>query len=299
MRSLPTLPPLHAVRAFEAAGRLLNFRRAAEELLITQSAVSHHIRQLEEALSVRLFVRHPRSVELTAEGARYLEAVSHAFDVLKSGTADVRGYARRVRLKVGLLPSFAANWLVPRLEGFNAEHPDIELELDPDLKLADLPGGEVDIAIRYGAGDWKGVETRLLISETLTPVASPALLARSAPLKKPADILRHTLLLNQRPNDWKLWSDAAGVDLSSARTMQLTDYNIVLQAALDGQGIALGRRLLVMDRLKAGSLVEPFAKSVTSPSASYWLVMRANAKPTRAMEAFADWITAEIQQQVR
>lgn len=292
MRSSPDLPPLQALRAFEAVGRLLSFRRAGEELLITQSAVSHHIRQLEEKLHTRLFVRRARSIALTQEGERYLETVTRAFALLVEGTSELTHSAVRQRLRVSLLPSFAANWLVPRLSNFHAAHPEIDLQIDPTLRLVDLAAGEADLAIRYGDGRWPGGRCELLMEERLTPMLSPELAVRQ-PLREPKDLLDHTLLFTQRPLDWEIWAEEVGLDLSHARTLQLTDYNIVLQAALDGQGVALGRRLLIEDRLRSGALIAPCPAVVSSPRAAYWLLMPERRRLTTAARAFAEWIKVE------
>ena len=293
MRSSPTLPPLQALRAFEAVARRLSFRRAGEDLLITQSAVSHHIRALEQDLGVRLFVRKPRGVELTPEGERYHDAVRRAFAIIAEGTTELRGRAAKARLRVSLLPSFTANWLVPRLGGFADAHPEIELELEPTLDLADLGAGAADLAIRYGDGRWDGVDCRMLMQERLSPVASPALLRRGPALTEAADVLGHTLLLTVRPYDWTIWAEANGLDLAGARSIQLSDYNITLQAAVDGQGVAMGRLLMLGDRLRSGALVRPCASVVSSPRAAHWLVTARGNRLSAAGEAFADWLAAE------
>ena len=202
MRSSTTLPPLQALRAFEAVARLMSFRRAGEELLITQSAVSHHIRQLEEFLGLPLFVRKARSIALTPEGEDYRARTTDAFRLIAAATADLRGRSRRNVVRISLLPSFAANWLVSRLHGFQSLHPDIGLELDPTLRSADIAAGEADIAIRYGDGNWPGVDVRLLMAEQLSPVISPALLQSDKTIETPQDLLRHTLLFARKPVDW-------------------------------------------------------------------------------------------------
>ena len=294
MRASPALPPLHALRAFEAVGRLLSFRRAGEELLITQSAVSHHIRQLEEALGLRLFERKARSIALTTAGERYLEVVSRAFGVLAEGTADLSALRARQSLRVSLLPSFAANWLVPRLGRFRDAHPSVDVELDPTLRLVDLTAGEADIAIRYGDGRWPDARAELLIAERLTPVLSPAL-AQEHRLQDPAELLAMPLLLTKRPFDWDIWAAKAGVDLTAARTIQLTDYNIVLQAAIDGEGVALGRTVLIEDRLRAGLLVAPCPHVVISPRAGHWLLTPERRRPSPAVQAFVHWIGREAE----
>jgi len=293
MRSSPVLPPLHALRAFEAVGRLLSFRRAGEELLITQSAVSHHIRTLEEALGTELFERRGRSIALTAAGARYLGSISQAFALVADGTRDVRSQASRQTLRVSLLPSFAANWLVSHLAHFRAAYPQIQLILDPTLNQANLASGEADIAIRYGVGEWPGLRCELLATERLMPVLSPELAARQ-PLAKPGDILGHTLLISHRPTEWEAWSRHAALDLAAASRLQLTDYNIVLQAALNGQGVAMGRSLLVADYLRRGALVAPLPGFATAPGLGYWVVLPDRAEMSPAATAFTDWLRQEI-----
>jgi LysR family glycine cleavage system transcriptional activator len=279
---------LAALRAFEAVGRLLSFRRAGEELLITQSAVSHHIRQLETSLGVRLFIRKPRSIALTPEGERYLGVTRRAFALIGEATAELRAGAGRATLRVSLLPSFAANWLVARLSDFRTSHPDIHLELDPTLRLADLAADEADLAIRYGNGDWDG-EAQLLITEQLFPVASLALTRRKPALSDPQDLSNHVLLLTRNPIDWDIWAKAAGVDITRARKIQLTDYNVAQQAAMDGQGVAMGRGLLVKDHLRAGRLVAPFEQVASSPRLGHWL-LRPRGATSQAATAFGDWL---------
>ncbi len=290
MRTSPILPPLPALRVFEAVGRLMSFRKAGEELLITQSAVSHHIRQLEAALGARLFTRRPRGIDLTEEGRRYHAATVRAFAEIAAATAALRAEAGRTAVRVSLLPSFAANWLVARLASFQAGHPEIRLELDPTLRLVDLAANEADLAIRYGDGNWPGAEPQLLMEERLAPVASPAL---AAGLAAAPDLLRHPLLLTQNPTDWQIWADAAGLDIAKATTLQLIDYNIAIQAALDGQGIAMGRLLLLRDHLRSGRLVQPFPEIAISPKAAHWLLLpRGGASPGAAR--FARWLLAQV-----
>jgi LysR family transcriptional regulator, glycine cleavage system transcriptional activator len=284
---------LQALRAFESVARLLSFRRAGEELLISQSAVSHHIGELEKNLGRKLFIRKPRGIELTLEGERYFETVHRAFGLIASGTIDLRGQTTKARVRVSLLPSFAANWLVPRLSRFAESHPDIDLVLDPTLRLANLAAGEADVAIRYGDGLWDDGKSHLLMTERLTPIVSPALLQRGAVLSEPKDILNHTLLMALRPYEWDVWAEANGLDLTGARKIQLSDYNIILQAVLDGQGVAIGRMLLIGDRLRNGTLALPLLSIVTSPRVGHWLVKPKRARLTPATAAFSDWLAEE------
>lgn len=298
MPSSANMPPLQALRAFEAAGRLLSFRRAAEELLITQSAVSHQIALLEATLGVRLFLRKARGVELTEAAARYLASVQASLASIEQATAVLCGSQQRSRLSVSLTPSFAANFLAPRLGRFASAHPDIDLSLDPTLQMADVAASAADLAIRYGGGDYTGVNKRLLAQERLIVVASPCLLAREAAILHPADILRHKLLATRSLMEWQIWTQATGVDLSHAMFLQLTDYNIALQAALDGQGLAIGRMLLIQDHLRIGRLAPVTDVIASAPNAGHWLISARHRRFTLAMTRFADWLGAEIAEAV-
>ncbi len=293
MRASAVMPPLQALRAFEAVGRLLSFRRAGEELLITQSAVSHHIRQLEGMLGVRLFVRKAKSIELTPEGAAYLERTTEAFAIIASATAETRRQAGRQTVRVSVLPSFAANWLVSRLPRFMLQHPEIDVELEPTLRLTNFASDDVDLAIRFGAGPWGDVRAERLMNEELSPVVSPSLFGDGSGFAEPADLLSHTLLDSMNPLGWELWFGEVGVDFRHARVLQLTDYNIALQAALNGQGVAIGRLLLIADHLTSGRLVQPFAATVRSEKTAYWLVMPEQRRLSPAAEAFSTWLRAQ------
>lgn len=280
MRASPLLPPLHALRAFEAVARHAGVSRASHELLITQSAISQHIRRLEQDLGVVLFVRHGRGMRLTPAGERYYETVSRAFALIADGTAALSG---QKTVRISVLPSFAALWLVPRLAAFRAAHPEIEVELDPTLNAADFAADGVDLAIRYGDGQWPGVQADLLMTERLTPVR--------APTAGPVETL--PLLMTKRAFDWTAWASATGFDLAARPQLQLTDYNVVLQAALRGEGLALGRLSLVGPLVAAGQLVTPFARVIRAETAAYWLVRPKDRVLGPACQAFADWIRAE------
>lgn len=288
------LPPLTTLRVFEAVGRHLSFGKAADELHITQSAVSHQIRNLETDLGVALFIRKTRAIELTAEGQRYLAAMQQVFDLLAQSTSDIAKH-EQVNLRISLLSSFATNWLIPRLRQFKLEYPAINLQIEPGIGLVDPASGQCDLAIRYGQGRWNGVDSRLLLAERLSPVCSPELLARGPVLKQPSDLLGHTLLLSysKEPFEWSAWSKAVGVDLAAAQKSMLHDYNIVLQAALDGQGVAMGRQVLIQDKLKAGSLVQPFAQFVAGDIGHYLITAPGQRSPP--VQAFADWICRAAQ----
>jgi LysR family glycine cleavage system transcriptional activator len=292
MRSTRDLPPLPSLRAFDAVARLLSFRRAGEELLITQSAVSHHVRKVEIHLGMRLFDRHAKSISLTKAGERYALAVARAFSLIEEATVEITGATSRPRVRISLLPSFAAMWLMPRLSAFRAAHPDIEFDIQPTLTTVDPGAGEVDIAIRYGDGRYAGVRAELLMMERLTPVLSPAL-ASMRPVLRPADLGRHTLLFSRKQDEWDAWAMSAGIDIGAAEHAKLTDYNIVLQAALDGQGVAMGRTVMIASKLESGALVAPFDIAIEEQEFGYWLLSREHHRLTDPVELTREWLKRE------
>ena len=295
MGSTRPLPPLIALRAFEAAARHLSFSRAAQELFVTQSAVSHQIQKLECELGVTLFQRRTRAVALTTAGQAYFAKVHAAFELLRTGTEETRApTAARTKLTVGLLASFATRWLAPRLQAFSAAHPGIELQLRPDIALADVAGGEVDLAIRYGRGGWAGVRSRELMAERLSVVCAPTLLGGARRPRKPQDLLRYPLLASHAklPFEWQSWATHFGVDLSGAKTVHLHDYNIVVEAALAGQGIAMGRHRLIAPQLASGALVQAVPDAVLDdPRIGWWLITPPAARnEIEAVAVFHDWL---------
>lgn len=289
-------PNLLALRAFEAAGRHLSFTRAAEELFLTQGAISRHVRGLEDELGVKLFHRRARSMELTQAGAGYLATVRQAFDLLAAGTRQARTSSTQVRLKVALTASFAANWLLPRLSHFAASNPDIGIDLEPGIQLIDLSAEDVDAAIRYGTGNWPGLDATALMSEAFFPVCNPALLTQGPPLHTASDLVHHNLLLSGPHSDWDDWAELAGLDLRSVpRQTMLYDYNLVLQAAVDGMGVALGRRILIEERLKSGALVQALPLTLRG-ARGYYLVTLPARRGDKSIEAFRNWLLAEAAQ---
>lgn len=292
MKQHPDLPPFAALRAFEAVGRLQSFRLASEALCISQSAVSYHIKTLEDEVGVKLFHRHARGIGFTPEGQAYWGSVCRAIGLLEEATAALRPAPGLHTVKLSVLPSFATGWLVQRLPRFHAARPDIRVAIDPRLELVDLDRGEADLAIRYGHGRWPGVKSRRLLAEQLSPVMSPALLRRGPPIRRPQDLLSHTLLHVSRPDEWEQWAQASGVDLGAAKTLPLTEYGIVVQAAIDGLGVAMGRQLLVADRLRSGLLVQPLAEWVSPGSLGYWLC-RGRRALGRPAQVLADWLLRE------
>ena len=287
------LPPLNALRAFEAAARHLSFTKAADELNVTQAAISHQVKALEERLGVVLFRRLNRALLLTDAGQGFLPPLREAFDRMAAATERLRVDDSRGVLTLTTLPSIAARWLVPRLGRFREAHPDIDLRIDASQHLTDFVRENVDIALRYGGGEWDGMRADRLMTEDFFPVCSPRLLDLDPPLREPADILHHTLLHDNSPTDWTMWFLAAGIEGGDpTRGPAFTDSSLVLQAAAEGQGVALGRGVLAAADLEAGRLVRPFDLSLEAKYAYYLVCPRATAESPK-IASFRAWLLAE------
>jgi LysR family glycine cleavage system transcriptional activator len=287
------LPPLNALRAFEAAGRHLSFTRAAAELNVTQAAVSHHIKALEERLGISLFRRLNRNLLLTDAGQAYLPQVRDTFDALARATERLMAKDRVGALTASVLPSFAAKWLVPRLGRFREQHPAIDVRLSTDHHMTDFGRENVDVAIRYGQGNYPGLESVRLMTEDIFPVCSPLLVTGDPPLRTPDDLRHHTLLHDDFRVDWRLWLLAAGVtDIDPTRGPTFTDSSMVVQAAVEGQGVALARSVLAANDLAAGRLVRPFDVSLPARWA-YYLVYPQASRDNPKIVAFREWLLAE------
>lgn len=289
------LPPLGALRAFEAAARHLSFTRAGEELHVTQAAVSHQVKALEGWLGLRLFRRRGRQVFLSEAGQAYLADVREAFDQLAAATGRLRQREASGPLTVSTLASLAANWLVPRLGQFRAQHPEIDVRISASDEMVDFGRDDVDMAIRYGTGDWPGLEVLLLMREDVFPVCSPALLDGAVPLDRPADLRHHTLLHDDLQLNWKAWLDAAGVKgIDPERGPGFNLSALVVDAAVDGQGVALARSALVGHHLKAGRLVRPFDFKLPANYA-YYIAYPPASRELPKVRAFTDWLIAAAQ----
>jgi LysR family glycine cleavage system transcriptional activator len=287
------LPPLSALRAFEAAARHLSFTRAAGELHVTQTAISHQIRGLEEHLGVRLFRRLPRGLLLTEEGQSYLPAVRDAFDRIDAATGELIAARAGGPLTASMIPSFAARWLVPRLGRFRSAHPEIDLRISASVHLVDFAREDVDIAIRMGRGHYPGLRVDRLFGEALMPVCSPALLEGSHPLRRPEDLRHHVLLHDDDYTGWRLWLELAGVaGVDPRRGLTFSDSGMVVQAAAEGQGVALARVALAAWDLAAGRLVRPFEVSIARDLAYYLVCPEASADRPR-IAAVRAWLLAE------
>lgn len=284
------LPPLPALRAFDAAARHMSFAKAAEELNVTPAAISHQIKALEDFLGVGLFRRRNRAVELTVEGVRYAADVCDGLTRLADATRKLRIRNASGALTISVLPSFAARWLLPRLKDFHDRFSDMDVRISSTLDLVDFAQQDFDLAIRFGSGHYPGLTAERLLGEELFPVCSPALLKGRRPLKTLDDLRRHTLLHDTMRDDWRLWltaAEIAGVDVTKG--VSFSDSSLLVQAAVDGMGVAIGREALVEAELDAGRLVRPFPLTITGESAYYLVYPPAHAA-RRRVRAFRDWI---------
>ena len=293
------LPPLNALRAFEAAARHLSFKLAAEELNVTPAAVSHQVKALEDLLGKPLFRRLTRALRLTEAGEAALPALTEGFDRLVEGAQRMRGYRDSDVLTISVSPSFGSMWLVPRLDRFRRRHPDIEVRIDGTDRLVDVAGGEVDVALRYGPGNYRGVQVDFLFDQLNTPVCSPVLLEGENALMRPEDLRHHTLLhivWKDADASWRMWLMAAGLHgMDPTRGPHFTQESMAVQAALDGQGVALVGDRLVADHLFAGRLVCPFDRDLKTPlKFSYFLLSANNGARRTRVAAFRDWLLGEV-----
>jgi len=286
------LPSLNAVRVFECAARHLNFSRAADELNVTQSAVSRQIKLLEEQLGVALFERAGPVLHLTAVGGGYRLKVAEALTVLRRGTAEVRRENTSPSLTISVLPSFASRWLVPRLGDFERRHPDIGLRLAASYKVIEFDTApDIDAALRLGRGGWPGVHASRLTAMHVFPVCSPTVARR---LRRPADLLDQRLYVDESMYDeWPRWFDAAGVEYQPVERKYLDDDNMLVQAAVSGQGVVLARTVIAQGDLDAGRLVRPFDISILS-AFQYHFVCPPERLEEPRIKAFHEWLIDEL-----
>ena len=287
--------PLTALRSFEAAGRLLNFSRAAEELFVSQAAISRQIRELEAFIGKPLFKRLHRRVELTEQGRLLLAQLTASFDDIDQRLWQVMEKPAKTILHVSVEPAFATALLVPRLKLFRELYPDVEISVDAEMRLIEFRDHGAEIAIRYGAvaQSWPRTQSRHLLDVRATPVIAPELLASGPPLTSPADLGRYTLLHETNHTGWALWFRAAGLpDFPLEGGPLYADAAHALQAAKLGHGVALGDRVLEGDDFRNGTLVRPFELAV--PYGAYWLVAPDFQLLGQPGIDFAEWIVAEL-----
>ena len=296
-----TIPGLGSLRVFDAAARHLSFTRAAAELNVTPAAVSHQIGELEEQFKFRLFMRTSREVRLTEEGEILHRAVIESLDSLRGALSRIHKLRNKHQLRVTASPSIAAKWLVPRLDRFLALVPNADVRIDVGTKAVDFEREDVDVAIRFGAGDYPGFHTTRLFEETVFPVCSPALLTGRKPLRQPRDLLQHNLIHIEWqaqgatwPN-WRMWMLAAGVtDFADRGGLHFSQTSLAIQAALNGQGVALGDSTIVADDLAAGRLVQPFTMELRGPPRfAYYVISPLPRAEEEMVRMFRDWVVAE------
>ncbi|MEX0584062.1 MAG: transcriptional regulator GcvA [Sneathiella sp.] len=288
-------PPLKALRSFEAAARHLSFSKAAEELFVTPAAVSHQVKALEDWLGVTLFKRLNRAVILTNEGQNYVMGVRNGLEIIGAATEKIMLQDASGALHVDTLPSFAARWLLPRLSRFREAHPDIDVRLSASDHLTDFNREDVDVVIRYGHGHYPGLRVnKLLTEELMFPVCSPSLLEGKHPLRHPDDLKYHTLLHDDMRIDWQAWLTMAGVtDVDPKKGPSFNDSSMLLTAAMEGQGVALGRSTLAADDLMAGRLIQPFNIEPLQAHHAYYIVSPEDAADRPRIAAFREWIMEE------
>ncbi len=294
------LPQLGFFQGFEAAARNLSFTKAAEELFITQSAVSRQIKALEDHLGVRLFKRRPRSLVLTESGQLLYRLAADVLERLQAGTDQLRADSRARQLSITTTTGFASLWLIPRLQRFTSLNPDIDVRISATTEALNLERGLIDLAIRYCRPETVPEGAVRLFGEEMLPVCSRALLRdRARPLKRPQDLKHHTLLHFDYPGaektfmDWGTWLAALGIhDLKSAGALHFSQYEQMIQAAISGQGVALGRQPLVNELIQSGMLATPFKQPVVG-SRAYFIIESPLGAGKPHVRQFADWVLEE------
>jgi DNA-binding transcriptional LysR family regulator len=284
------LPPLNSLRLFEASARLLSFKNAAEELLLTPSAVSHGIQSLEEWLGTPLFLRTTKGIVLSEAGNAYIPVVRQALELLANGSASISNKQGLGQLAVSMAPTFAARWLLPRLHRFRERHPDIRVVIDTSHERTELSDVGADLAVRMGRGNWHGFVADKLLSEVMTPVCAPAIYERVRHLK---DIQQAPLIhVSTVSEDWSAWAAGCGRPAPDrGKGLQFDTIQMAFEAASQGLGVAIGRKPLVNPELESGSLVEVW-DSVDSNTA-YWLVGAESRADDPRIVAFRSWIIEE------
>ncbi|MBT6204093.1 MAG: LysR family transcriptional regulator [Rhodospirillaceae bacterium] len=291
------LPPLNSLVAFEAVARHGSMTRAADELLVTREAVSRQIHTLENFLGVSLFLRVHRAVELTAEGGRFQATIETSLDAIARASDSLRETGASSRVTVMATIAITSFWLTPRLPGFRERHPDIEIRLRASDALLDMRGDRIDLALRYGDGRWQGVDSMELFPTLTFPVCSPDYLARHGPINQPTDLLGHTLLNLDGPShageDWAWWLDGADVQAQGPlHILGFDSYANIIQAALEGQGIALGFSRIVESMLTSGKLIRPVGPALSKGQAVH-LVTLPGIELSPAVNAFRSWLIEE------
>ncbi len=294
------LPPLNALRCFEAAARKGNFTLAADELYLTPSAVSHQIRALEDHLGVLLFSRAGRRMMLTETGQTYFKLTSKALETIAAARSVIEQTQQRESLCIGVAPDFTTFWLMARLPEFMAEHPNLQLELITSPRENGLVERQIDVEIRYGHGKWPTLTAFHLMDDHLVPVCSPGLATASKPLQEPHDVLKHTLIYTgNRPINWRHWGEQFDVSgIEGAASMQIDRCALAVRAAIEGIGIALESRLSVEAEIRAGKLVMPFPE-YTCDEEAYYLVFPKTGNELPKVRRFREWIVSKTKSETQ
>jgi LysR family glycine cleavage system transcriptional activator len=295
------LLPLNALRAFEASARLLSFKEAAEELHVTPAAISHQVKSLEELLGRQLFRRLTRQLVLTEAAQLALPELRQGFAHLQRASELLQSESEDKVLTVSVAPTFAAKWLVPRLIGFQEAHPDIEVRISATDYLVDFETEDVDAAVRFGPGEYPGLQCDYLLSASVAPVCSPKLLEGATALRTPEDLADHTLLhlsdtrSHEAAPAWRMWLKAAGVpEIDSTRGPKFSSYVLLTEAAMAGQGVALIETAIIGNELASGRLVRLFCdRPRASTGFCYYFVTPERRAGSRKIQAFREWIVAE------
>ncbi|RTE86975.1 MULTISPECIES: transcriptional regulator GcvA [Gammaproteobacteria] len=289
------LPPLNSLKSFEAAARHLSFTKASEELFVTQAAVSHQVKTLEDYLGIHLFLRKNRNLLLTEAGQAYYLEIRQMFEHLTQVTGKIMLASEQGALTVCVPPGFAILWLVPRLSRFHELYPDIDVRLKAVDEVTGSLTDYVDIAIYYGRGTWQGIRANRLHKEQLIPVCSPLLLKGEKPLNKPSDLLNHTLLHDETRNAWRDWFDMVGEETPKKLNGLVFSHSaLAMKAAVHGQGIALANNVLAKPEIDSGHLVQVFPETLPTNDAFY-LVCRESQADAGKIESFRDWILSEVE----
>ena len=298
-----SLPGTRALRTLVSAGRHLNFTRAADELGLTPAAVSYQIKEIEDQLGVKLFIRSSRSIHLTPEGEVLLEASAEALDIVNRATARVRRMSRTTttQLKVTVDPHFATKWLMRRVDSFRKLNPGIELRFEVSYQVREFDVDDIDIAIRYGGGKYPGLAANRLFENVVVPVCSPRLLKSGRPLAEPRDLMHHTLAHIEWsrqgvtwPN-WQMWMAAAGItDFDDSRVVVFGTSSDAVESALAGEAVALADFAMIANDLSEGRLVRPFQLSIKAPAEfAYFLVYPTGSAADPRIVAFREWLLSE------
>lgn len=289
------LPPLNSLKCFESAARHGSFNKAAQELNVTPSAISHQIKGLESFLGIELFRRTKRKVILTDAGASYIKPIKQVFQKLEQATADLMSEQHAGSLRLAVAPAFLTRWLMPRMERFQSRYPDIEIEIRSSMGLVDFSMGDIDMAVYFGNGDWEGVETHYLRPIRLAPVCSPKLIKADKPINEPNDMRLYPLLhVSKRSDEWQDWLVQNDLDPKPFRRgLMFSSGSLTARAAAQGLGIALADVSLITSEIESGQLKVLFDQCLIT-NRSFYLVFEKNRTLTPSMVAFKEWIIEEM-----